>query len=385
MKRIILILAVFLITISAYAASKRIETEDITFTGNITFSNGIFIGGCIPEAEGNYFGFLSGSNKTTYGGTFQGYNDNGMEWYFQNKSAGPLAYGEENIYPDNDNNHLNYFARGVNSSTYTNRTVVGFTNDCYMYSKNLKNLLLGVGDSAQQLLLWAGGLDPYTNWQISVTSSGVNVRAYNPTSANSNQIPSYYTLDTEFIGSTQTIFTTGIWTNYNQITNLAYSSYEVIRGRVFIDRTNELTGGNFDNPLTFTFYDSQYTNDNNIIYQSIYNLACTLATNRTGIAAGSTNVLCNNNANLYPGALLYIMPSGTETGEFTRVKALPTTNNIIVNTPIVGLHAASNGIARVREFSGGVCNPNRDYNFTYSLISTQNVNSRIQVRIEYTK
>jgi len=384
MKRVIAILMVFFITFSTYA-SKRIETEDITFTGSITFSNGIWIGGAIPEAENNYFGFLSGSNKTSYGGSFKGYNDNGMEWYFQNTSASPLAYGEENIYPDNDNNHQNYFARGVNSSTYTNRTVVGFTNDCYFYSKNLKNLLMGVGDTAQYLLLWAGGLDPYTNWQIQVTSSGANVRAYNPTSNNSNQIPSYYTLDTEFNGTTQSTLTASIWTNY-VYAPINMCTYNITRGRAYVNQTNALTGGNLDAPVTFNIYDgSTSSNDSSIVYQSIFGMTCTLATNRTGIAAGSTNILVNNNANLYVGSLLYVMPSGTETGEFVRVKALPTTNNIVFNSATLYNHIASNGISRVREFSTMVSDSSRGYQLFYSLMATNSAPATIGVYSEYTK
>ena len=109
---------------------------------SVYVSSNFWFGGATQEVENQSFGWLSGSNTSAYAGSFQSWNDTGVEWYFQNKSSSNNAYGEIEIYNDDDQAHANYFAFGRNSSQWTNTAAIGRSNDCYIAQYNPK----GIGD-----------------------------------------------------------------------------------------------------------------------------------------------------------------------------------------------------------------------------------------------
>ena len=220
-------------------------------------------------------------------------------------------------------------------------------------------------------------------WTQSGTFSNgaVEIIKTTPSSTTSNNLASFWSIDTEFNATTQSILSASVWTNYVLLTNMAYSSYEIVRGRVFINQTNGLTA---NYPITFTYYDSPASNSYNQIYSAIMGLSMTLATNSAGTAQSATNIYVNDNSPLSVGSLIWY---GGANSEYRRVLALPATNNIVITEALAYAHAASNAVSRVREFSGGLCDSTRSYSFFYSVIATQSVGvaGQIQVTLEYTK
>ena len=202
-----------------------------------------------------------------------------------------------------------------------------------------------------------------------------------PSSTTSNNFGSFYALDTEFVTATTSTLTSATWTNYGAITSLAYSSYNIERGRVYINcNTQTLVSTNYN--IVFTYYDSPSSNDWNMVYQSQMGLTYTIATN--GAISGATNILCTDNSTLYAGALIWVGPMSSE---FVRVTSLPTTNNIIFGSAFTNYHATNSSICRVREFSGGVCDSTRSYQFNYMITCTNSPApaSNIVVYLEYYK
>ena len=127
---------------------------------------------------------------------------------------------------------------------------------------------------------------------------------------------------------------------------MAWNTYTIVNGRVYIGSTNGLSGSQFSQPSQFSIRsDSTLTRDS-VLYRwtNVY----MYATYMTNAAGAGTNILYLNDASgLAAGGLLYLMDGTPEFVGVTNVVG----SAVYLENNTAGAHSSSSGVSLVKEFA----------------------------------
>jgi hypothetical protein len=131
------------------------------------------------------------------------------------------------------------------------------------------------------------------------------------------------------------------------VTNIGQISASIIKGKLYINSTNGLTGS----PVVFQstaelMVTKTATVQSDRILGLYTNMGMVCVTFTNNMPQGSTNLFLTDTSAFSPNNLLFLMGSN----EFVRIKSISSTTNVQLRTPTLYGHAITNGVSRVREF-----------------------------------
>lgn len=149
-------------------------------TGSLTTSsiyeaapNQIIIGGTASIHGGNEETLAIYQGVTTSYNLISGHSDvnNYSQLNIQNYSNGINASTDIVATADNGNENTNYIDMGINSSGFTNESLVGAAGDAYMYSTG-NDLYIGNASQGKRVIIFNGDLDALNNAVMFVHENG---------------------------------------------------------------------------------------------------------------------------------------------------------------------------------------------------------------------
>jgi hypothetical protein len=164
-------------------------------------------------------------------------------------------------------------------------------------------------------------------------------------------------------------------------TNLAWNSYNIINGRVYVASTNGLAGSSFSQPCQFSIRSDGTLNRDGVYYRWID--VPMYSTYMTNSALAGTNIIYVQDASGIPNnSLLYLMDGTPEFVGVTNVSG----STIYLENSVVGAHSSGCGVSLVKEFSTPGYDATSANKVWYTLrFGSAQTASNITVSIKYKK